>query len=45
MYADGSDDSLNQSDKQQTSLAGISEAKIGLKEMKENSLDNRTFKQ
>ena len=40
-YADSSEeistDSLNQSDKHQTSLEGINEAKIGLKEIKENS--------
>ena len=40
-HADGSEeistDSLNQSDKQQTFLDGINEAKTGLKEMKENS--------
>ena len=39
-YAYGSEeistDSLNQNDKQQTSLDGTNEAKIGLKEMKEN---------
>ena len=41
MYTDGSEeistDSLNRSDKQQTSLDRINEAKIGLKEMKEKS--------
>ena len=33
-------DSLNQSDKLQISLDAVNEAKIGLKEMKENSLNN-----
>ena len=32
-------DSLNQSDKLQISLDAVNEAKIGLKEMKENSLN------
>ena len=45
-YADGSEeistDSLNQSDKQQTTLDGIKEANIGLKEMRENSSNKLT---
>ena len=43
MYAYGSEEiltvSLNQSDKKHTSLNGINEAKIGLKDMNENCLD------
>ena len=34
-------DSLNQRDKQQTSLRGIKETKIGLKKKSENSSDKR----